>query len=134
LPIQLISILLLSLGLYLEGGMAKEAEWQLKVKEMETKVAQSEIKSEKVNTQIVTKVVTKKQIIKEKGDDIIKYIDREIVKYDNTCPIPEIVINVHNAAAKNDTKLLKALEESLVIVPVEVHNELAKSAMKLPKK
>ena len=33
LPIQIISILVLSFGLYLEGGLADQAIWQLKVKE-----------------------------------------------------------------------------------------------------
>ena len=84
LPIQIISILVLSFGLYLEGGLAEQAIWQLKVKEMEASVAKAEAESQKVTTSVVTKILTKKQIIKEKGDDIVQYIDREVVKYNNT--------------------------------------------------
>lgn len=125
LPIQIVSILLLSLGLYLEGGMTKEAEWQLKAKELEVKISKAEAESAKVDTQVVTKIITKKQVIKEKGDDIVKYIDREVVKYDNTCPIPESVIKSHNAAATGD----------LMILSTELHNKLATPSIKLaPKK
>jgi hypothetical protein len=121
LPIQIISILILSFGLYLEGGLADQAIWQLKVKEMEAKVAKAETESQKVTTEVVTKILTKKQVIKEKGNDIVKYIDREVVKYNNTCTIPEVVITAHNAAAKNETTNLKTQIE----VPTDLHNKLA---------
>ena len=51
------------------------------------------------------KIVRKDKIIKQKGDDIIKYIDREIVKkeevikYIENCPVPKDIIDAHNAAA-----------------------------------
>lgn len=121
LPIQIISILILSFGLFLEGGLAYQAIWQLKVKEMEAKVAKAETESQKVTTEVVTKILTKKQVIKEKGNDIVKYIDREVVKYNNTCTIPEVVITAHNAAAKNETTNLKTQIE----VPTDLHNKLA---------
>ena len=131
LPIQIISILLLSLGLYLEGGLADQAIWQLKVKDLEAKIAKAEVESQKVTTEVVTKILTKKQIIKEKGEDIVQYIDREIVKYDNTCPIPVEVIKSHNAAALNNTSILK----NDLVVPTDLHNQLATPPMILaPKK
>ncbi len=114
LPIQIISILLLSFGLYLEGGLANEEKWQLKVKEMEAKVAEAQAKSAKVNTEIVTKVITKDKIIREKGDEIVKIIEKEVIKIDQTCPkVPDIAVKLHNAAALNDTNgLNKLLTES----------------------
>jgi hypothetical protein len=102
LPIQIISLLLLSLGVYLEGGLAEKAKWELRVKEMEAKVAQAEAKSAQVNTEIVEKVITQKQVIKVKGDKVIEYIDREVKVFDNTCTVPEIAIKAHNMAAKNE--------------------------------
>ncbi len=102
LPIQIISIILLVLGVYLEGGLAEKAKWELRVKEMEVKVAEAEAKSAVVNTQIVEKVVTQKQIVKVKGDKIIEYIDREVKVYDNTCRVPELAIKAHNMAARNE--------------------------------
>jgi len=102
LPIQIISLILLSLGVYLEGGLAETAKWELRVKEMEVKVAEAEAKSAVVNTESVEKVITQKQVIKVKGDKIIEYIDREVKVFDNTCTVPEMAIKAHNMAAKNE--------------------------------
>lgn len=103
LPLQVISFVLFSIGLYLNGSLANDKEWQLRVSDLEKQVAEAKAKSEKVNTEVVTKVVTKNRIIKEKGDEIIKYVDREVVKYDNICPVPSEVVKALNAAAQNKT-------------------------------
>ena len=105
LAIQIISILVLVLGVYLEGGLPDYKEWELKVKEMEAKVAQAETKSANTNIEIQEKVVEKTKVIREKGRDIIKYIDKEIVKkeevikYIEHCPVPKEIIDLHNQAA-----------------------------------
>jgi len=63
--------------------------------------------SAEVNTEIVTRVVTQTKIVRERGNDIIKYVDREVVnnqeviRFVENCPIPEIIVNTHNAAARN---------------------------------
>lgn len=105
-PVRVISILLLSLGLYLEGGLADYQVWEAKVKEVEAKLAQAELQSAKENTKIVTKVITKTQIVRTRGQDIVRYVDREIVKYDvkfapgGQCEIPKEFIKAHNDAAE----------------------------------
>lgn len=108
--IQIVSVLVLALGIYLEGGLSYKKDIDLKVKELEVKLANAEKRAAETNVQIVTKVLTQKQIIREKGDKIIQYVDREIVKYDNSCPIPEVVIKAHNAAATNDLGLLTEVD------------------------
>ena len=106
LAIQVCSILLLVFGVYLEGGLADYKEWELKVKEMEAKVAEAEAKAANKNVEIQEKIVEKTKVVREKGRDIIKYIDREVVKdnevikYVETCPaIPAAIIEQHNKAA-----------------------------------
>jgi len=106
LPIRIISLLLLSFSLYIEGGLANEADWQLKVKEVEAKLAKKEAQSQEENVTIVEKVVTKIEFIKTKGQDIIRYLDKEVVKdnevikYIETCPaIPKVIIKSVNEAA-----------------------------------
>jgi hypothetical protein len=107
LEIRIFSLLILSMGLYLEGGLADNKEWQARVKEMELKVAAAEVKSAEANTKIITKIVKKTKTIHDKGDAIVSYIDREVVKnnevikFVENCPIPTIIINTHNAAALN---------------------------------
>ena len=76
------------------------------VESMKQKVAEAEAKSVVENVKIVEKVVTKTKVVKEKGQDVIKYVDREVVKYDvkfapgGECEIPKEFIKAHNEAAK----------------------------------
>ena len=105
-PAQFLGIALLVVGVYWRGGYAIEMEWRERVAEVEAKVAAAEAQSKEANTKIVTKVVTKTQVIRTRGEDIIKYVDREIVKYDEkfakggVCEIPQEFIKAHNSAAE----------------------------------
>ena len=78
LAIHVISLLVLVLGVYLEGGLADYKEWELKVKDMEAKVAQAEAQSANTNVEIQEKVVEKTKIVRQKGETIVKYIDKEV--------------------------------------------------------
>lgn len=100
LPIQLVSIVLIALSVYMFGAQAEKAAWEARVKEMEAKLKIAEEKSQQVNTEIVTKVVTKTKVIREKAKERVTYIDREIVKYDNKCEIPKEFIDVVNQAVE----------------------------------
>jgi hypothetical protein len=105
-PAQVLGIALLVAGVYWRGGYSIEMEWRERVAEVEAKVAAAEAASKETNTKIVTKVVTKTQLIRTRGEDIIKYVDREIVKYDEKfaqggqCEIPPEFIKAHNTAAE----------------------------------
>jgi len=104
--IQICSIVILVFGVYLEGGLAENKEWELRVKEMEAKVAQAEAQSANKNIEIQEKIVEKTKVIREKGKDIIKYIDKEVVKkeevvkYIENCPVPKEIIDLHNQATE----------------------------------
>jgi hypothetical protein len=110
LAIQVISLLILVLGVYLEGGLSDYKEWELRVKEMEAKVAQAQADSANKNTEIQEKIVEKTKVIREKGRDIIQYIDKEVVKkeevikYIENCPVPKDVIDTLNKAAEKGDK------------------------------
>lgn len=102
LPIQIIGLIMTLVGIYWMGGVAVEQEWQARVKEVEARLAVAEAKSAKVNTKIVTKVVEKKVIIKDRAASRTKYIEQEIVKYDANCEIPAEAMKVLNAAVNNE--------------------------------
>ena len=102
LPIQIISLLILSFSVYLQGGLAEKKKWELRVKDMEAQVARAEAASQAVNTEIVTQVVTEKEYIRLRGEKVIEYIDREIKVLDEKCILPEAAITAHNMAANND--------------------------------
>ena len=105
-PIQLASVALIVLGTYMSGAISNEEAWLARVKELEAKVQAAQVESEKENVKIETKIVTKTQVIKERGEEIIKYVDKEIVKYDTKflpggeCEIPKEFIVLHNKAAE----------------------------------
>jgi len=106
LPAQILGIALLVVGVYWRGGYAIEQEWRERVAAVEARVAAAEAQSREENVKIVTKVVTKTQIIRTRGETITKYIDREIVQYDTKfapggqCEIPREFIKALNDAAE----------------------------------
>ena len=104
--LQWTSAILLVAGIYFEGGLQTEKIWRQKVAELEVKVKLAEEQSKQENVKIVEKVVTKTKVVKERGDEIIKYIDREIVRYDEKfaaggqCEIPKEFIKSLNDSAE----------------------------------
>lgn len=98
-PIQIVSLLLVVFGVFMSGAIYNEEAWLARVKELEVKLAQAEADSQKANGEIVEKIIYKNKIIKQRGEDIVRYIDKEIVKYDNQCVIPKEFIEAHNKAA-----------------------------------
>ena len=105
-PIQAVSVVLIALGTYMAGAISNEESWQARVKEMEAKVEAAAVESAQENVKIVEKVVKKTEYIKTRGQDIVKYIDKEIVRYDTKflpggqCEIPKEFIEAHNRAAE----------------------------------
>ena len=100
-PAQILGIALLVLGVYFRGGYAIEQEWRDKVAQVQLKVAAAEQLSKEETIKIVEKVVKQTEFVKTKGKDVIRYIDREVTKYDNTCIIPKEFVKAHNDAAEN---------------------------------
>lgn len=105
-PIQLGSIAAIVIGTFMAGAIHDNEQWEARVREMEEKVAAAEVQSKEENIKIVEKVVKKVQIVKTRGEDIVKYVDREIVKYDTkfttggVCEIPKEFVEAHNRAAE----------------------------------
>lgn len=110
LPFKVLGIALLVLGVYFRGGYAVEQTWRERVAEVEAKLKVAEAESAKENVRIETKVVKKTEYITRRGQDIVQYVDREIVKYDTKfapggqCEIPREFIQVHNRAAEAPPK------------------------------
>lgn len=105
-PIRVISGALLCMGLWFMGAHSNNEAWLARVKELEKKVEVAEAKSKEENVRVETKVVTQVKVVKERGQDIVKFIDREIIKYDvkfapgGQCEIPKEFIEAHNKAAE----------------------------------
>jgi hypothetical protein len=110
LPFKIIGVLLLVAGVYFRGGYGVEMAWRERVAEVEAKLRVAEAESAKENIQIQERVVKKTEYITRRGQDIIQYVDREIVKYDTKfapggqCEIPREFIKAHNQAAEAPPK------------------------------
>jgi outer membrane murein-binding lipoprotein Lpp len=98
--IKLVSVAVVLFSIYMIGAISNNDAWLAKIKDLETKVAQAEAKSATLNTEITEKTIVKTQVVKQRGEDVIKYVDREVVKYDTTCVIPKEFVLVHNRAAE----------------------------------
>ena len=106
LPFKIGGILVLAAGIYFRGGYGVEMAWRERVAEVEQKLKVAEEKSQEENIRIETKYVDRVKIIRQQGEEVIKYIDREIVKYDTKfapggqCEIPREFIQAHNTATE----------------------------------
>lgn len=124
LPLQVVAGIITALGIYLQGGLADNKEWLARVAEMEKKVAEAQVQSGKTNVVVQEKIVTKTQVVREKGQEIVKYLDRikevpvevqgperekivEVIKYVENCPVPQLLVDQLNNAA---TSPLRASE------------------------
>jgi hypothetical protein len=80
------------------------------VAEVEARLKVAEQQSATENTRIETRVVKKTEYITRRGQDIVQYVDREVVKYDTkfaaggACEIPQEFITAHNRAAEAPPK------------------------------
>jgi flagellar biosynthesis component FlhA len=115
--LQPVGIILLVLGVWLRGGYDTEMAWRDKVAKLEEQVKVAEQKSQETNTVVQEKIVEKTKIVRERGQDIIKYVDKwntkeivkevqgperirreEVIKYIENCPVPKEMIDLHNQA------------------------------------
>jgi hypothetical protein len=97
-------IALLVLGVYFRGGLAVETEWRERVATVEARLAQAEAASEAANRQIDTRVQKQVTSIRQRMTYVKQYVDREVVRYNDQCQIPQPFINAHNAAAEAPKK------------------------------
>ena len=103
---QIVSSVLLVAGVYFKGGYSTEMMWRERVAEVEKQLEEAKKASEKVNTVVETKVITKTKIIKQQGETIIQRVDN-LIPVEKDCSLPKEAVEVHNEAARMN----KAIEE-----------------------
>jgi len=102
-PLQVVSIAILVFGVYMEGGIATQEKWEAKVAEVKLEMAQKETASAETTVKVVTKYDNKVQIVKEKGNDIIKQVPIYITKdADTKCDVPTGFVVLHDSASRNE--------------------------------
>jgi hypothetical protein len=103
LPIQVASIAVLVFGVYMEGGIATQEKWEARVAEVKLEMSKKETASAETTTKVVTKYINKVQIVKEKGNEIIKQVPVYITKdADAKCDVPTGFVMLHDSASRNE--------------------------------
>lgn len=88
------------------GAASNEERHRAEIEEMQQKVEAAQAAAAATTRAIETKVEVQTKIVREKGKDIVKYVDREVVKkeeiikYIEQCPVPKEIIDLHNQAAE----------------------------------
>lgn len=102
--IQWVSIAVMVIFTFLSGAVYDNDIWLAKIKDLEEKVAKAEEQSKEANEKIDAKVEKEKIKIVEKQVVLKQYVDREVVKYDNSCIIPKEFIDVVNRSTDDVRK------------------------------
>ena len=98
--IQLASVGAIIIGTFMSGAIYDNEAWLARVKEMEAKVAKAEEQAKEATAQIDEKLEADITQRAEKQVVINKYIEREIIKYNEVCTIPTEFIQVINKATE----------------------------------
>jgi len=104
LAFKLAGISLLVLGVYLRGGVAVEETWRERVTAVEARLAIAEKASAEANVVLEQKTQKKTTEIRQRTTYIRQFVDREVVRYDAGCTIPEPFVRAHNTAAEAPAK------------------------------
>ena len=90
-PLQILGIIILTVGVYWKGGYSTEMEWRARVAEVEKKVAVAEAKAKEANTKVQEKIVTKIVKIQEKAAAVSENIRRKKTVINAECNLNDYI-------------------------------------------
>ena len=99
--LQVVSAILLVLGVYLKGGYAVEAEWRARVAELEAKIAVAEQQSKDANVQLQEVMKQKNKVVKEKQIVIQTKIKEVEKRIDAECKVDSEAVKLLNESARS---------------------------------
>ena len=97
--LRFVATILLILAVWMEGGLANEAKWQVRVQELEAKVAAAEKAAAEANSKVETVYVDRVKVVKEIQYVTNNRIERGAGKIDQNCVIDSEAIEILNQAA-----------------------------------
>ena len=103
-PLQILGVVLLTVGVYWKGGYSTEMDWRARVTEAEKKVKVAEAKAKKANSQVQTKIVTKIVRIKEKAQVINRRIEQNKAVINRECKLSDEAIIIYNSSITKEKK------------------------------
>ena len=103
-PLQILGVVLLTVGVYWKGGYSTEMEWRGRVAEAEAKVKVAEAKAKKSNSHIQTKIVTKVVRIHDKARVVKERIQQNKEVINRDCKLSDEAINIYNSSITKEKK------------------------------
>jgi hypothetical protein len=103
-PLQILGVVLLTVGVYWKGGYSTEMEWRGRVAEAEAKVKVAEAKAKKANSHVQTKIVTKIVKIKEKQQVVKERIQQNKAVINAECKLSDEAISIYNSSITKEKK------------------------------
>lgn len=100
LVIKSFGLMTIAVTIFIFGMLYCERTWKAEAANLQAKVVELSKQSESVNTAIKEKIITKVQVVKVRGNEVVQYIDREVAKSDGSCTIPPTFVTAHNRAAE----------------------------------
>jgi uncharacterized membrane protein len=98
--LKIVSGVVVSVVIFIMGLLYADGVWQQAAQDLQQQVKVAEAKSQVVNTVVEERVVTKTQVVRQRGASTVEYIVREVVKHDPTCVVPAEFVTAHNRAAE----------------------------------
>ena len=109
-PLQILGVVLLTVGVYWKGGYSTEMAWRDRVSEVEKKVAVAEEKAKKANGKVQIKIVERTKIIKQKVETNTAYIRRNKTAINGECKLTDSAIGVYNQSTVDSVGEVKLHE------------------------
>lgn len=100
-PARVAAVIILCVGIYLEGAYGTHQWYQNEVKELRDKIAEAEVKSEQLNYQLSTEIEKNNEVITNHTESVETIIRENTVTIDKECKVDPLVIDILNNSAKN---------------------------------
>ena len=97
--IRIVGIILMGISIFFLGISFSDTEFKKELDKKNIEIAKINESAKDITAQTVIKYVYRDKIIKEKGDEIIKYVS---TKNDSDCNLHNSTIELLNSAAKNN--------------------------------
>lgn len=99
--IRQLSIIIIIVSVFFEGGYGVEMSYRAKIAEMENKIKIAETQSKEVNVKIQTKIVERVKIIKEHTDETSREIEKNRDAINAECKLSDDAWLFYNRTVKN---------------------------------
>ena len=99
--IQVVSIILLVIGVWFQGAISNDRIWKAKVHQLELKLAKMEVQSVQINLDLTEEILRNEALRQEVKNAKEKVIVKYITRYDNKCELSDAFIRMHDSAAND---------------------------------